>query len=90
MKAEPDNIIRIGELVESVSGHDRGGCFLAVRREDDFLWLCDGRHRKAGKCKKKKQKHVRGTGLVCAWIASHPERINNTSVRKAIREMRNQ
>ncbi len=89
MRAERGGI-QIGELVESVSGHDRGGRFLVVRREGAFLWLCDGKHRKAGKCKKKKQKHVRGTGLVCAWMESHPERMNNTSVRKAIREMLNQ
>lgn len=89
MKAEAGGI-QIGELVESAAGHDRGCYFLAVRREGAYLWLCDGKHRKAGKCKKKKQKHVRGTGLVCAWAAAHPERINNTSVRKAIREMRDQ
>lgn len=82
--------IRIGELVQSLSGHDKGQYFLVTDKEGVFLRLCDGKTRKAQKCKKKKQKHVRGTGVICPWVAESPERVNNTSVRRALGELRAQ
>ena len=79
--------IGIGELVESISGHDAGKLFLVIRSEAGYVWLCDGKTRKAMKCKRKNRKHIAGTGLVCDWVGIHPERVNNTSVRRAIKEL---
>lgn len=79
--------IRVGELVKSVAGHDKGDCFLVVRKEGEFLFLCDGKRRKATACKKKKQKHILALGKHCPWIVTEPERVNNTSVRTAIRQL---
>ncbi len=82
--------ICIGELVQSLSGHDAGGLFLVIRIESGFAWLCDGKNRKATCCKRKNLKHIVGTGVVSSWIESNPERVNNTSVRREIKELRNQ
>lgn len=82
--------IRVGELVKSLSGHDAGEFFLVVRMDAGFVWLCDGKNRKATRCKRKNRKHIAGSGLVCDWVATTPERINNTSVRRAIKELRNE
>jgi len=79
--------IQVGELVWSLAGHDKGESFLVIRREGEFLFLCDGKRRKATACKRKKEKHVSGSGLVCQWVATQPERVNNTSVRVAIKRL---
>ncbi len=79
--------IQIGELVWSLAGHDKGDCFLAVRREGEYLFLCDGKRRKATSLKKKKEKHILGSGCICPWVAAEPERINNTSVKAAIKKL---
>ena len=77
--------ISIGELVQSVAGHDKGEYFLVTAMDKDFLYLCNGKDRKADKLKRKKRKHVIKTGEICEWIKENPEKVNNTSVRKAIR-----
>ena len=82
-----ENRIKIGELVQSVSGHDADGFFLVIREEGSFVWLCDGRNRKADCLKKKNKKHIAGSGVVCSWVSENPEKVNNTSVRKAIKEI---
>lgn len=76
--------IRIGELVQSAAGHDKSKYFIVTALDDEFVYLCDGKSRKADKPKKKKRKHVKKTGLFCGWAAESPEKINNTSVRKAV------
>ena len=79
--------IGIGELVNTLSGHDAGQFFLVVRTEPGYVWLCDGKTRKATKCKRKNRKHIVGTGIVCDWVEQHPEQVNNTAVRRAIKEL---
>ncbi len=79
--------VQVGELVQSLAGHDRGDFFLVIRQEGNLVWICDGKRRKAVCCKRKNQKHIAGSGLICDWVEKQPERVNNTSVRKAIQEM---
>ena len=82
--------IRIGELVISLAGHDKGDRFLVTGKEGGYLLLCDGKRRKAKNCKRKKEKHLFGTGVVCPWVENQPERINNTSVKTALKQLRDQ
>ena len=79
--------IEIGELVKSMSGHDAEEFFLVVEMSEDFVWLCDGKNRKATHLKKKNKKHIAPTGVVCSWVKENPEKVNNTSVRRAIKEI---
>lgn len=82
---EKENL-QVGELVCSVAGHDCGDYFLVTDCRDGYVILCDGKRRKATCQKKKNQKHVEGSGYVCLWVREHPERVNNASVRRAIKE----
>ena len=79
--------IEIGELVKSVSGHDADGYFIVVDMSDEFVWLCDGKNRKATHLKKKNKKHIATTGIVVDWVRENPGLVNNTSVRNAIKEL---
>ncbi len=76
--------IQIGELVQSAAGHDKDEYFLVITMDKEFVYLCNGKSRKANKLKRKKRKHVIKTGKICEWVKENPERVNNTSVRKSI------
>lgn len=80
--------IKVGDLVVSGSGHDKNEYFIVVSTDKEFVYLCNGKSRKADKPKRKKRKHVIKTGMVCEWVKENPERVNNTSVRKAISGLR--
>lgn len=80
--------IHIGELVKSARGHDKGEYFLVVSADSEFVYICNGKSRKADKLKRKKRKHVIKTDDVCEWVKDYPEKVNNTSVRKAISGLR--
>ncbi|MBE5038918.1 KOW domain-containing RNA-binding protein [Ructibacterium gallinarum] len=76
-----------GELVQVLAGHDKREYFLVLSVQKPYVFLCDGKRRKVNHLKKKKEKHVISTGLICGWIDTEPERVNNTSVRRAIRDL---
>ena len=48
----------IGQLVTSKAGHDKGGLYVVVAEEGDFLFLCDGHLKPPDKPKKKRRKHT--------------------------------
>ena len=48
----------IGQLVTSKAGHDKGGLYVVVAEEGDFLFLCDGHLKPPDKPKKKRRKHI--------------------------------
>ena len=79
--------IRVGELVRATHGRDKGELFLVVAKEGELLRICDGKRRKAANPKKKKQKHVESTGLICQRIAEDAACANNVLVRREIREL---
>lgn len=54
-----------GQVVYSKSGHDKGGTFIVLSVEDEFLYLVDGKRRPLEKPKRKKCKHVQPTAYVC-------------------------
>ncbi len=51
-----------GEFVYASAGRDEGKCFIVISKEDNYLYLCDGKSRKVSNPKKKKLKHIRPTG----------------------------
>jgi len=58
---ENKGVIR-GSIVRSMAGHDRGEVFIALRVENGFTWLADGKSRLHGRPKKKRVLHVRIIG----------------------------
>ena len=52
----------IGRFVVSKAGHDKDTVYVVVAAGADYLYLADGRLKKAEAPKKKKIRHVRLTG----------------------------
>ena len=53
--------IKIGSIVRSKAGRDKGMLFVAVGLEGGYAYVSDGKLRKVEKPKKKKLKHLQGT-----------------------------
>jgi ribosomal protein L14E/L6E/L27E len=58
-------LIKVGQIVKSKSGHDKGEYFVVTGFDDKGrLLLADGKRRKIEKPKAKKEKHTAPTGTV--------------------------
>lgn len=53
--------IKIGSIVRSKAGRDKGMLFITVGLEDGYAYVSDGKLRRVEKPKKKKLKHLQGT-----------------------------
>ncbi len=77
-------------LVEATAGRDKGKFFAVIDTVDtEYVLICDGRRRKVSSLKKKKIKHIRSLGYSLKVIKEKLEKgnkINNSDVRKSIRE----
>lgn len=51
----------VGDVVKSKSGRDKDRFLVVVAKQNDVLYLCDGKMRKLSAPKKKKEKHVTAT-----------------------------
>jgi hypothetical protein len=83
---------RQGDVVRSVAGHDQGQCFLVLREEADFVWLCDGKSRKIETPKKKRRKHVVSEGIWTHPVAGRlkdGEPVLDSEIRRALAAFRN-
>lgn len=54
--------IKIGSIVQSKAGRDRGRFLTVVALEGEYAFLADGKVRKLSHPKKKKLKHLQGAG----------------------------
>ena len=54
----------VGQVVRSRAGRDSGRFMMIVHIEDGFVYLADGRVRKANKPKRKKMKHIAKTNYI--------------------------
>jgi len=75
-------------LVMSVAGRDKGKMFIIIGRIDEnYVYISDGRMRRAEKPKKKKIKHLRIIETEIEFIAKRIEengRVTNSELRKTI------
>ncbi|MGN0604667.1 MAG: hypothetical protein ACI4I2_11895 [Oscillospiraceae bacterium] len=55
---------KIGMIVRSAAGHDRGNFLVITAVEGDFAFVADGKERKLQKPKKKRLKHLKLTNTV--------------------------
>lgn len=53
----------VGDLVVSLCGHDKDELFIVTDVDGEYVVICDGKVRKISKNKKKKNKHIKSTGL---------------------------
>lgn len=80
---------RIGQVVYSKCGHDRGDVQMVIGTEGEYLLLADGKRRKAAKPKRKKIIHVQPTSYVEAEAAAMLRQGGGTQdafIRKALQK----
>lgn len=56
--------IKIGSIVCSKAGHDKGALLIVVAMDNGYAYVSDGKLRTVEKPKKKKLKHLQGTNFV--------------------------
>ena len=49
---------KIGEFAKSKAGHDKEEIFIIINKEEEYVYLVDGKSRILDKPKKKKIKHI--------------------------------
>ena len=55
---------KLGMIVRSVAGHDKGRFLVITAADDDFAFVADGKERKLEVPKKKRLKHLKLTNTV--------------------------
>ena len=79
--------IKVGSVVRSKAGRDKGDFFIVLAMEDNFVYMANGDLRKVDQPKKKKLKHLQGTEQVSEFIInklSQGNKVTNSEVRKAL------
>ncbi len=79
--------IKVGSIVRSKAGRDKGDFFIVLSADGDYVYLANGELRKVDKPKKKKLKHLQGTEQVSEFIInklSQGLKVTNSEVRKAL------
>lgn len=79
--------IHTADIVLSLTGRDKGQLLLVVAEEGDFLWLANGRMRRAETPKRKRRKHVSRQGLCderTRLKLIEGGRLTNSEIRKAL------
>lgn len=75
------------DIVVATAGRDKGKPFLVLSIDHEYVFLADGRLRRAEKPKRKKIKHVRfeasGSGRAAEKLQSG-EKVINSEVRRAL------
>jgi ribosomal protein L14E/L6E/L27E len=85
---EITNDLRVGQIVKSKAGRDKGRIFIITEIVDDiYVKLCDGELRKVSKPKLKKIKHLIVYNRVFEEIetrVSKNEKLNNAYIRRLL------
>ena len=79
--------IKVGQVVRSKAGRDKGRFFIVVSVEGDRVYLADGDLRRVEAPKKKNIKHIQVTGHVVEKIAEKIEKGQNLSNKEFRREL---
>ena len=72
-----------GEIVYATAGRDKGKYFLVVAKDEEFVYLADGKARKVGTPKKKKFKHIEATGEIDEFIVNRLDTIGKITNKEA-------
>ena len=82
--------IKVGSLVISKAGRDKGDMFIVLSISDGFAYLANGELRKVDRPKKKKLKHLQGTNMVSEFIANKIEVIGKVRTQRCERHWHSQ
>lgn len=84
--------MRIGSVVISVAGHDKGWWYIIENTLNDNVFLVDGKHRLLSNPKQKKAKHVILTEYFAQELAlklTDRQKITDAEVRKTLKFFKN-
>ena len=76
-----------GHIVQSLAGHDKGHVFVVLDVQNEFLYLSDGKTRKAEKPKRKKRKHTKKILGIVSPLQERilqGEKVLNSEIRKTL------
>ena len=77
----------VSDIVVSLAGRDAGETLLVLREEENFLWLANGKRRRAERPKRKKRKHTAYAGACDERTRQkllEMGRLTNSDIRKAL------
>lgn len=77
----------VSDIVLSLSGRDKGMAMMVVREDETYLWLANGKGRRAEAPKRKKRKHTAHQGSCDEWTRERMfanGRLSNSEIRKAL------
>jgi ribosomal protein L14E/L6E/L27E len=63
-------IMKIGQIVLSKKGRDKGKAFIVMAAEGEYVFLADGKLRPLTKPKKKKVRHIQPTNTVVDLVTA--------------------
>lgn len=81
--------IKVGSVVLSTQGRDKGSYFMVVRLDKDRVYIADGGARKLAAPKKKNVKHVSDSGAILTSIAKKLEvgqKVFDSELKSALRQ----
>lgn len=79
---------RLGQIVYSKSGHDKGEVMMVIALADNYVYLANGKTRRLAKPKRKKIIHIQPTHYVDADIAGRLQReeyLLDADIKKALK-----
>lgn len=81
------NDYHIGQIVKSKAGRDKSNLFVIIDKNEEYVYLVDGKIRKVDHPKKKKVKHIETTNYIDSNIVNRinsDQKIVNADIRKAL------
>lgn len=81
--------VQMGQLVRSKAGRDKDHYYLVLGREDDILYLADGRARSIENPKRKNIRHVQKCNRVAADSVAKASgrQLRNEEIRAGLKEL---
>ena len=77
--------LKVGQVVISAAGHDKGDLLVIAGFEKTQILVCDGKHRKLEKPKCKNPKHLEATEM----LLEPDSMATNKMLRKTLNKMSN-
>ena len=77
--------LKVGQVVKSLAGHDKGDYAVIAGFENDKVLVCDGKHRLIEKPKRKNPKHLEATEM----FLLKDSMATNRKLRKTLNKLAN-
>jgi len=78
--------MRVGQIVISKQGRDKGNSFVVIDLQGQYLYLVDGKLRTLSRPKKKKVKHVQPTNSI-ANMTTDGRALQDADIRKQLMKL---